>query len=328
MFFHKKNRNGEKMKNKRKSFADDGWAVWIDGENISSVYMNDWMNSQGKSFVDMAIHIRGVKTSGKLSIFIPFLVSKEEVSDISMLLKNEQNLCAIFGTGCIIDYLKNDCTSEIAYRGRTMDLVHISGVDFTLKPLAGGTVMSVDLEKLKVNLANDEVYFFFRLPHKSLDEMFRREIDVSSVLGRLRDLLTTPVISEKYAYSVRVNEARMLPEEINRIGAFHRQKLKKAAVTILIHEDYDISDQNCYRVRRLEENTYRAFAPDGFANDEVITYQWKQTLEHNKHGYFNFYFTLGKESISRTSMLLYMILLVMMGACGSGLWTLIQFLFG
>ena len=44
---------------------------------------------------------------------------------------------------------------------------------------------------------------------------------------RLRDLLTSPVISEKYACSVRVNESRLLPDEINQIGSFHRQKLSK-----------------------------------------------------------------------------------------------------
>ena len=320
--------NGDSMRNKRRSFADDGWAVWIDGDDVSTVYLNDWLSPRGHSFVDLAVRIRGIQATRSLSLFIPFSVSKEELRDISLLLQDEQILRATFSAGCIIDYLKNDCTSEVAYNGRTVDLVHISRFGFSLEPLADGTMLSVDLEALREYLVNDEAYFLFRLPHKSLDEVFCRKINVGGLLGRVRDLLTTPVLSEKYGYSVRINEARLLPPEINRIGAFHRQKLKKAVITLSINDAYEVSDRNCYRIRRLEENLYRSYVPEGFSCEDVITYQWNQTREYNLQGHFNFYLEIGRESISRTSMFAYMILLLMVGAGGNALWTLIQFLLG
>lgn len=315
------------MKNKRKSFADDGWAVWIDGDDVSTVYLNDWLNPQGNSFVDLAIRIRGVQTTRSLNIFIPFSVSKEELSDISLLLRDEQILRATFSAGCIIDYLKNDCTSEIAYNGRTIDLVHISRLGFSLKPLADGTLLCADLEALREYLATDEAYFLFRLPHKSLDDVFRQKINVGGLLDRIRDLLTSPVHSEKYGYSVRINEARLLPSEINRVGAFHRQKLKKAVITLSISDAYEVSDRNCYRIRRLEEELYRSYVPEDFSCEDVITYQWNQTREHDLRGHFNFYFDIGRESVSRMSMLAYMIVLLLFGAGGNALWTLIQFIY-
>ena len=321
-------RNGERMKNKQKSFVDDGWAVWIDGDDISTVYLNDWLNPQGHSFVDIAIRIRGVQATKSLNLYIPFSVSETELLDTSLLLQDEQILRATFSAGCIIDYLKNDCTSEVAYNGRTIDLVHISKFGFSLKPLADGTLLFADLEKLRGYLANDEAYFLFRLPHKSLDDVFRQKINVGGLLGRMRDLITTPVVSEKYGYSVRINEARLLPTEINCIGSFHRQKLKKAVITLSVNEAYEVSDRNCYRIRRLEENLYRSYVPEGFSCEDVITYQWNQTREHNLQGHFNFYFDIGKEYVSRTSMIAYMILLLVVGAGGNALWTLIQFLFG
>ena len=315
------------MKKKQKSFADDGWAVWIDGDDISTVYLNDWLNPQGKSYVDIAVRIRGVLTTKSLNIFIPFSVSETELIDTSLLLQNEQILRATFSAGCIIDYLKNDCTSEVAYNGRTIDLVHISKFGFTLKPLANGTLFTADLERLREYLANDEAYFLFRLPHKSLDDVFHREIDVGGLLGRIRDLITTPVISEKYGYSVRINEARLLPTEINRIGPLHRQKLKKAVITLSINDSYEVGDRNCYRIRRLEEDLYHSYVPEDFSCEDVITYQWNQTREQNLQGHFNFYFDIGKESVSRTSMLAYMLLLLMVGATGNAIWELIKFLF-
>ena len=37
------------MAKKYKKFADDGWAVWIDGDDTSTIYINDWLNPKGKS---------------------------------------------------------------------------------------------------------------------------------------------------------------------------------------------------------------------------------------------------------------------------------------
>ena len=177
----------------------------------------------------------------------------------------------------IVDYKKNEHTSEIAYNGKTVDIVHISTLDYQVEQLADGTLIGIDLCILQPFLDNDEGYFIWRMPHKSLDEIFRPCVNMGNALARLRDLITTPVVSEKYGYSVRVNESRLLPEEITRIGAFHRQKLKKAVVTVSVSENYEINDANCFQIRRLEEGLYRDFVPSGFVCDDVITYQWKES---------------------------------------------------
>ena len=93
---------------KRKSFADDGWAIWITGEDTSTFYLNEWVNPKGKSYVDLAIRIRGVKVSKSLNVYIPFRISKDEMEDISLYFKDTKVLQAIFSTACIIDYMKNE----------------------------------------------------------------------------------------------------------------------------------------------------------------------------------------------------------------------------
>ena len=45
------------MPKKQRKFADDGWAVWIDGDDTSTVYINDWLNPKGKSYIDIAVRI-------------------------------------------------------------------------------------------------------------------------------------------------------------------------------------------------------------------------------------------------------------------------------
>ena len=304
------------MAKKQKKFADDGWAIWVDGDDTSTVYLNDWINPKGKSYVDLAIRIRGIKDSKLLHVYVPFLVSSEEIEDVSLLFRDTKILQATFSSACIVDYLKNACTSEIAYNGKTVDIVHISALQYSAEPLADGTLLTIDLEALQQFLDNDEAYFIWRMPHKTLDAIFKTHVDVGNLLDRLRDLITTPVISEKYGYSIRINESRLLPEEITRIGAFHRQKLKKATITISVDENYELNDSGCYRIRRLEENLYKEFLPPNYQREDVITYQWNQNRENNFQGQFNFYYSISRNSISKGSMLLYMLLLFSIGVIG------------
>ena len=304
------------MPKKQRKFADDGWAVWIDGEDTSTIHINDWLNPKGESYVDIAIHIRGIKSSKALNVYVPFPIMKEEIEDVSLSFGDTKILQAIFSAACIVDYKKNQHTSEIAYNGKTVDIVHISTTSFDVEAISNGTLIRVDLQELQPYLDNDEGYFIWRMPHKSLDAIFKPCVDVENAMERLRDLITTPVVSEKYGYSIRINESRLLPEEITCIGMFHRQKLSKAVITLSVDEKYELNDSNCYRIRRLEENLYRNYLPKDYQYDDVITYQWNQSRENNLQGQFNFYYNLSKNSVSKSSMFLYMVLLLAIGIFG------------
>ena len=316
------------MPKKQRKFADDGWAVWIDGDDVSTIYINDWLNPKGKSYVDFAVRIRGVKESKNLNVYVPFDVSKEEIEDVSLLFNDKNILQAIFSASCVMEYKKNEHTSEIAYNGKTVDIVHISSLNYKVSPLAKGTLIAFDLVNLQPFLDNDEAYFIWRMPHKSLDEVFAPRKDMNSAMERLKDLITTPIVAEKFGYSIRINEARLLPEEITKIGAFHRQKLKKAVVTLSVNESYELNDAGAYRIRRLEENLYKDFLPKGYKSEDVITYQWQQNRETNLKGQFNFYYNINKNSVSRGSMFLYLVLLTIVGVVGNLISDLISSLLG
>ena len=304
------------MAKKYKKFADDGWAVWIDGDDTSTIYINDWLNPKGKSYVDMAIRIRNIRASKFLHVYVPFPVAEHDIEDVSLRFNDTKILQATFSAACIVDFKKNAHTSEIAYNGKTIDIVHISTLEYDIVALPEGTLLHIDLGKLQQFLDNDEAYFIWRMPHKTLDEIFKPRVDVGNALDRLRDLITTPVISEKYGYSIRINETRLLPEDITKIGAFHRQKLTKAVITISVDENYELNDSGCYRIRRLEENLYNDYLPADYHREDVITYQWNQSREQNYQGHFNFYYSITRDSVSKGSMLLYMILLLAVGVIG------------
>ena len=134
------------MPKKQRKFADDGWAIWVDGDDVSTVYINDWLNPKGKSYVDVAVRIRGVKASKSLNIYVPFAVSDKEIEDVSLLFEDKDILQATFSSSCLIECNKNEYTSEIAYNGKTIDLVHVSAFGFDITPLSEGTYIKLDLE--------------------------------------------------------------------------------------------------------------------------------------------------------------------------------------
>ena len=315
------------MSKKNKFFADDGWAMWVDGEDVSTIYLNNWLNPKGKSYTDVAIHIRGVNESSVLNMYFPFAVDKNEIEDVSLKFYDENLSRAIFSSMCVIDYKKNEATSEIAYNGKTVDIVHISTLEYTVEPVSKGALLRVPFTELYKYLDNDEVYFMFRVPHKTITEVFRQRNKVGSILTKTRDLLMSPILSESYGYSVRINEGRLLPKEINSIGAFHRQKLKKAVVTISIADDYEINDMSCYRIRRLEEDLYKNFLPSDYKGEDAVTYQWQQTRETNLKGHFNFYLNISRDAISRGSVVLYLIIIIFLDVVGGMTWDAIQMIF-
>jgi hypothetical protein len=274
------------------------------------------------------VRIRGVKVSKNLNVYVPFDVSKEDIEDVSLLFNDKNILQAIFSASCVMEYKKNEHTSEIAYNGKTVDIVHISSLNYKVSPLTKGTLIAFDLVNLQPFLDNDEAYFIWRMPHKSLNEVFAPRKDMNSAMERLKDLITTPIVAEKFGYSIRINEARLLPEEITKIGAFHRQKLKKAVVTLSVNESYELNDAGAYRIRRLEENLYKDFLPKGYKSEDVITYQWQQNRETNLKGHFNFYYNVNKNSVSRGSMFLYLVLLTIVGVVGNLISDLISSLLG
>ena len=92
------------MSKKERKFADDGWAVWIDGDDTSSVYINDWLNPKKASYVDIAVHIRCVRESKFLHVYAPFALSRYEIEDVSLRFDSTKILQATFSAACIVDY--------------------------------------------------------------------------------------------------------------------------------------------------------------------------------------------------------------------------------
>ena len=316
------------MGNKKRRFADDGWALWIDGDDRSTIYLNEWINPKSKSYVDISVRVYGAKEANEVNFFVPFEIEKNEITDLSYMLSDSSALRALFNTNGKVDSEKTKYTSELRYDNRTVSLINLANEFVTVKKVSYGTVITVNINFIKDFITSDEAYLIFRIPHKTLDEVFAPAIDVGSMFDRINSLIQSPIISEKYGYSIRINEARLLPPEINEIEDLQEQRIRKALVTISLGDEYEMNDSTCYRIRRLEAELNRGYAPQGYDCSDAITYQWVEERDHNMKAHYNFYFTMEHNEISKISMLVYLLLVLLIGAMGGAIYDLFKLLFG
>ena len=141
-------------------------------------------------------------------------------------------------------------------------------------------------------------------------------------------MIQSPIISKKYGYSIRINEARLLPPEINEIEGLLEQRIKKALVTISLSDEYDMNDSTCYRIRRLEAELNRNYAPAGYDCSDVITYQWVEERDFNLKAHYNFYFTMEHNKISKSSVFFYLLIVLMIGVMDAVIYDLVKKIFG
>ena len=316
------------MGSKKRKFADDGWALWVDGDDRSTIYLNEWINPKGRSYVDISVRVYGAKETKSVNLFIPFAVEKNEITDLSYMLADGLALRALFNTNGKVNSDKTKYTSELRYDNRTVSLINLTDNFTTTKSVSYGTVITVNFEFIKDCITSDEAYLIFRIPHKTLDKIFAPTIDVMGVFDKINSLIQSPVLSEKYGYSIRINEARLLPPEINEIEVLNEQRIRKALVTISLGDEYEMNESSCYRIRRLEAELNRNYAPEGYDCTDAITYQWVEERDFKMKAHYNFYFTMEHNEISKLSMLVYLFTVLFTGALGGAIYDLFKLIFG
>ena len=316
------------MGSKHRKFADDGWALWIDGDDKSTMYLNEWINPKGKSYVDVGVRVHGAKETKAVNFFVPFGIDQSEICDLSYMLEDETALRALFNTAGKVDSEKTKFTSELNYDDKEVSLIKFSDEFVSVKRVSYGTVITLNFDAIRSCITSEQAYLIYRIPHKTLDRIFAPSIDAKGLIDKINLLIQSPILSENYGYSIRINEARLLPPEINELKELHEQRIRKALVTISLSDEYDMNDSTCYRIRRLEAELNRNYAPEGYDCTDAITYQWVEERDVNMKAHYNFYFTMGHNKISRASMFLYLCIVILIGVTDAAIYDLIRWIIG
>ena len=73
--------------------------------------------------------------------------------------------------------------------------------------VAEGTVITVALNKIQQHITSDEAYVIFRIPHRTLDEVFTPQMNVRGSIERLKELISSPVVMQKYGLFKRMDQS-------------------------------------------------------------------------------------------------------------------------
>ena len=134
------------MGSKKRKFVDDGWALWIEGDDRSTIDLNEWVNPNGNSYVDVGVRVYGAKEAKTVNFFIPFHIEESEICDLSYMLATDSALRALFNTNGKIDSEKTKYTSELRYDNRTVSLINLADTFTEVKDVSYGTVVSINFE--------------------------------------------------------------------------------------------------------------------------------------------------------------------------------------
>ena len=304
---------------KHKNFANDGFAIWLERDKKQcDVHINEWlMPSKEVFFIDFGIRVNLEGSSNKIMVYVPFCVLKDEISDLYEYLTDEDTFRGIFNANCEIKEIVTDKISEIKYNDRKENIIRLSSLNICSKKYCEGSLISFDTEQIFNKLTTQEIYFRFRIKHKTLKDLFTHKTQIGT------SLFESPVIKYQYYYFMKINEKRALPEKIVHNSIFDHNIINKIIVTIFCEGIYDVDDKECYKIRLLEKKLHENYAPPHFNCEDVVVYQWYNNSRSN----YNFNFVISNKSISKMSLFIYTVIAIVFSAVGSAVVQFISKLF-
>lgn len=296
----------------QKKFFNDSFAIWILGnKNRSDVHINEWLIPTDENYIDFGIRIYEVNQVDVLGLFVPYILKENEIEDLWDKMCNEKIARGVLNALCSISQNSNSGIIDIEYKNKKENIIKLSFLNIKIKNIDAGTIVLFDFSEVKSKINRDEVYIRFRIPYKSL----ARLIDVEE--PDFESFFESPVIKCQYNCVFKLNEVRELPWEVRNISNISNQNIDKVVITISVNGKYDIDDNKCYKVRQLEGELYQDYVPKNFDCNNVISYSWRDELR--KH--YNFNFKISREFISKIGLLKYAVIVIVLSAIGSALWS-------
>ena len=310
-----------------KRFVDDGWAVWTDENCKTAVYFTEWLNPKGENYVDVGVWIYGLDKPVDMHVFVPFPVEFSDICDLSHVLFTEQGAKAVFNTAFQAEKGASGRCSRFVYDKKTVDLLHVTADTIRLESVGGGSILTARIAENTADFTSDEIYMLIRLPHKNLNELFRAKPHTKLEKDSLKELITSPMVTQRFGYSLGLNEERILPKELSANLKIRAQNIEKSQLTLMIDEDYELNDGSCSRIRHSDGAAYAGYSPKDFEERNFVCYQWKQGRAGEKKSHSNFYVTVQNSFISKKSVLVYGLILMFTSILGSAAYDLIKLLF-
>jgi hypothetical protein len=271
---------------------------------IARLQLNYWIHKgESEAHLDFGIEIEGATNSEfHLSIYLPFVIEKENVKCLSDYMKESLVSSAIFNAACTVKAESDNPNSFV---------VSCDGVD--------REVMKLYINNLIFEKYNEGMLLKFVVPGRSVGVVRYLRLRVTSksiakaIAKETRPLgsLFQSALTKNREIDFRVNSPRSLPEGLCEHEKKSFAKPKVAHFFLLTDSSETIVSHNkdVHSNRFLELNSWGAYIPGGVRDKKqnIFAYHWKYENDIKEVALFvrtNF------ASTSKCQLLIYLIITV------------------
>lgn len=293
------------------NYKFDSFAVYASDTSINTAEgllldLNLWINRSQGCDLDFGIVVPASAGSGFLNIFIPFVLSKEQVIDLS-------------------DSLLSPTIKQMVFNGRLdgrSDSRHkkwsdtpIDGV--CIKPIGwrtdaemsyppGGSMLRIHFD---AEGCPGALYYRFRIPYPDLDSAIK-------ATGDLKETITSPIVPFRAFGFIELNQIRGLPCEIIDELLKSTRLLDGVKLILVADKDWNVEAWSTpYKVRALESDFWRDYQPKIVpkkmkktpCRSTSVVYQWEGTPDSP-----TFQFSLSRKALTIKTLLLYLAILAVL----------------
>ena len=293
-------------------------------------------NNKGTSpFVDFGISISDFRNIKSLDILLPFRINDSEIVDLYELVKMPNIARLIFNeVECEISSKDRYTIIESDNFDKPKLLVNVKK-DGELESFICHSIDN-DMSSLTMNFEElikdekfsgyDDLYIRFRVNSENIKKSLFCPV-------RKKNWFLESGFVETQIVDIKINQERNLPHNVcknYRLNKYKFAVFKKIHLLVMSNssDDVDSFGTGMYECRKLEEHDWDDYLDNNYDVTNVLAYHWKEKSKDEK-GIFNFskLIRISTASTNLRVIITYVLVVIILGACGSGLLELIKCIF-
>lgn len=301
-------------------------------------HINLW-NLKGKDkkilpFIDFGIGIKNYKVINEMAILFPFSFDEQEMFDLYYYIKEPSVARLIFNEmECEVSSHDKYMVIESSNFEKPKLLINVKNGDdlvndISLKQnlLLEMTELNIDFNELKRDTKfaqYEDLYIRFRIKSQNIKRILFCKV------AKKNWFLESGFI-ENQIIDIKINKERNLPHDIcreMRLNNYKFAKFDKIHLLVMNDSSNDIGTFGniLYDCRKLEEHEWDTYLENDYDATNVFAYHWKEKCVGDEMiTDFNKLIRISSATTNIKVILVYMLVVVILGAAGSGLLEVIQ----
>ncbi|MDF2804030.1 MAG: hypothetical protein K0S61_3933 [Anaerocolumna sp.] len=252
------------------------FALWYSSEKKSEaisaeIHFNLW-NLHLKRippFLDIGIKVSDIKQIDEVCFYIPFIVKKEDITDLGCMLKTAEILDAVFNEHYSVTHVGNDKIVSISDEtGKKVFNIYCLDIDndIVVTNEFRGAMLQIKVPK-STKATGEPLYLRFRLTSSNFKKIIK-EYKPSNIVFQ-------SAFSIIEALDFRFNDYRSLHISLlEHIKIKSRFNINKVHFLLLTNSNVDLIYNTPNSGRELENNIWDKYL-NGILAEDIIAYHWK-----------------------------------------------------